>query len=77
MSRMYNDIKHAINSGKVKEPFTADDFKKSKEGRHEIGFNLGLKAEGDMTLSGNVTGTVPQAHRLDGVNDTAERTVET
>lgn len=38
MSRMYNDIKHAINSGKVKEPFTADDFKKSCKGYADLSY---------------------------------------
>ena len=55
----------------------ADDFKASKDGRHEFGFDLSLKVAGDMTLAGNVTGTMPQAERLSGVNDIAERAVLT
>lgn len=52
----------------------AEDFKKAKEGRHEFKFEI--KAVGDMTFA-NVTGTVPQADRLDGVNDIAEREAKT
>jgi len=56
----------------------AEDFKSSKEGKHAFKFDLNLKAAGDMTLSGNVSGgTMPQAQRLEGVNDIAERTVVT
>ncbi len=56
----------------------AEDFKNSKEGKHTFKFDLNLKAAGDMTLSGNVSGgTMPQAQRLEGVNDIAERTVVT
>lgn len=47
------------------------NFKKAKEGKHE--FNFTIKAAGDMTIAGNVTGTMPQAQRLPGVNDIAER----
>ena len=36
------------------------------------GFNMEIKAVGDMTFANNVTGTVPQALRLPGVNDIAE-----
>ena len=53
----------------------ADNFKQSKEGRHDFAFEI--KAAGDMTLAGNVTGTVPQAQRLEGINDIAERTTIT
>lgn len=50
----------------------AENFKKSKEGRHEFGFSL--KVAGDMTIAGNVSGGgLPQAQRLEGVNDIAER----
>lgn len=56
----------------------ADDFKKAKEGKHDFKFSLDLKVAGDMTLSGNVSGgNLPQAQRLEGVNDIAERAVVT
>lgn len=55
----------------------ADDFKQSKDGKHGFKFDLDLKVAGDMTLAGNVTGTMPQAQRLEGVNDIAERAVVT
>lgn len=55
----------------------AEDFKNAKEGKHAFKFDLSLKVAGDMTLTGNVTGTMPQAERLPGVNDIAERSVAT
>jgi len=49
-----------------------EDFIKAKDGRHS--FRFSLKAVGDMTIAGNVSGgNVPQAQRLEGVNDIAER----
>jgi HK97 family phage major capsid protein len=53
-----------------------ENFKNSAEGRVDFSFNLDTKAVGDMTFSNNVTGTVPQARRLDGVNDIAERVAQ-
>lgn len=55
-----------------------DDFSKTKEERHSFKFEIAtptiFKAVGDMTLAGNVSGgTMPQAQRLEGVNDIAER----
>ena len=50
-----------------------DNFKQAKNGRHDFKFELDVKAVGDMTFSGNVTGTIPQATRLEGVNNIAER----
>lgn len=53
------------------------DFKSSKEGRHDFKFELPVEAShktvGDMTIGGNVTGALPQAQRLPGVNDIAEK----
>lgn len=50
----------------------AENFKKSAEGRNDFKFEL--KAVGDMTLAGNVSGgTMPQPQRLDGVNNIAEK----
>lgn len=49
-----------------------EDFIKAKDGRHS--FRFSLKAVGDMTIAGNVSGgNVPQAQRLEGINDIAER----
>ena len=49
-----------------------EDFIKAKDGRHS--FRFSLKAVGDMTIAGNVSGgDMPQAQRLEGVNDIAER----
>ena len=46
--------------------------------KEDFTFNLSTKAAGDMTLAGNVTGGImPQAQRLEGVNDIAERAVVT
>ena len=53
----------------------SDDFSKAAKGKHEFSFEI--KAAGDMTFANNVTGTVPQAERLPGVNDIAERTAVT
>lgn len=50
-----------------------DNFKSAKNGRHDFSFELDVKAVGDMTFTSNVTGTIPQAQRLDGVNNVAER----
>lgn len=67
---------HQMNAveGSVKAMIEAniENFKKAKEGRHEFKFEI--KAAGDMTLAGNVTaGSMPQAQRLEGINDIAER----
>jgi HK97 family phage major capsid protein len=70
-----SDVMHAEGSVEKALADFAEDFKKAKDGRHE--FKFSLKVAGDMTLSGNVTGTVPQAQRLDGVNDIAEREAKT
>jgi HK97 family phage major capsid protein len=49
-----------------------EDFIKAKDGRHS--FRFSLKAVGDMTIAGNVSGgDMPQAQRLEGINDIAER----
>ena len=63
--------------GSVKKALAdnAENFKAAKEGKHE--FTFSLKVAGDMTLAGNVTGTVPQAQRLEGINDIAEREAKT
>lgn len=62
----------------------SEDFDQAKESKHGFKFNLNIgagfvnKAAGDMTLAGNVTGGImPQAQRLEGVNDIAERAVVT
>jgi HK97 family phage major capsid protein len=49
-----------------------ENFKKSAEGRNDFKFDL--KAVGDMTLAGSVSGgTMPQPQRLEGVNNIAEK----
>ena len=66
--------------GSIKKALSdhADDFNATKEGKHSFKFSLDLKVAGDMTISGNVSGgNMPQAQRLDGVNDIAERMVAT
>lgn len=53
-----------------------EDLMKSKDGKHD--FKMTIKAAGDMTLTGNVSGGfVPQPYRLPGVNNIAERTPKT
>ncbi len=59
----------------------AENFKShTKDGGNSnqaFTFNLDLKAVGDMTFAANVTGVMPQAQRLEGVNDIAEQAVVT
>jgi HK97 family phage major capsid protein len=51
--------------------------KHSKENSREA-FVMQIKAAGDITIAGNVSGgNMPQAQRLEGVNDIAERAVVT
>ena len=62
--------------GTVEKALTenADNFKKSKEGRHDFNFELDIKTVGDMTFAANLSGgNMPQAQRLEGINDIAER----
>ncbi len=49
-------------------------FKSSSEGsKEEFSFDLDLKAVGDMTFANNLSGgNMPQAQRLNGINDIAE-----
>lgn len=68
-------IKNAEHTIEAVVKANLDDLRKSKEGRHD--FSFAMKVAGDMTLAGNVTGTVPQAERLEGVNDIAERVAQT
>lgn len=51
----------------------AENLKASKDGRHDFSFELDTKVVGDMSFASNVTGTIPQAQRIDGVNNIAER----
>lgn len=53
----------------------ANDFKSAKEGRHSFKFEV--KAVGDMMLGTNITGQIPQADRIEGVNDIALREAKT
>lgn len=51
-----------------------ENFKKAKNGRHDFNFELDVKAVGDMTFAANLSGgNMPQAQRLEGVNNIAER----
>ena len=60
-------IDHALKAN-------AENFKKAKEGRHDFNFELALKAVGDMTFGANLSGgNMPQAQRLEGINDIVER----
>jgi HK97 family phage major capsid protein len=52
----------------------ADNFKQIKNGRHDFSFELDVKAVGDMTFANNLSGgDMPQAQRLEGINNIAER----
>lgn len=52
----------------------SEDFKKAKTNKHDFKFTI----KAAMTLSGNVSGgNLPQAQRLEGVNDIAERSTLT
>lgn len=51
-----------------------ENFKKAKESRHDFSFELDMKVVGDMTFAANLSGgNMPQALRLPGINDIAER----
>ena len=69
-------IANAENTIEAAVKHNIDNFKLSKEGRHDFKFTI--KAVGDMTIAGNVSGgDMPQAERLEGVNDIAERVAMT
>ena len=56
----------------------SENFKSTKDGRHDFSFELDTKAVGDMTFAANLSGgNMPQAQRLEGINDIAERTAQT
>jgi len=68
-----------VVEGSVEKALTdhAEDFKSAKGGRHDFSFELDIKAVGDMTFANNLSGgNVPQAQRLEGVNDIAERVAQ-
>ena len=65
-------VRGAENSVRKALADNREDFIKAKDGRHS--FRFSLKAVGDMTIAGNVSGgDMPQAQRLEGINDIAER----
>jgi len=67
-----SSVRIAENSVRKALADNREDFIKAKDGRHSFRFEL--KAAGDMTIAGNVSGgNVPQAQRLEGINDIAER----
>jgi HK97 family phage major capsid protein len=54
-----------------------EDFAASKTGRHDFSFTVN-KAVGDMTFANNLSGgNMPQAQRLEGINDIVERASQT
>lgn len=61
-------VSHALKANR-------ENFVLTKKQRHP--FTFSIKAASDMTFSGHVTGTMPQAQRLPGVNNLAERKVIT
>lgn len=71
--RTVNGIEDSISKAFTEHK---EDFAKSAKGKHEFGFTIN-KTVGDYTFANNVTGTVPQAQRLPGVNDIAERVAVT
>ena len=66
-----NAIEGTVEKALIKN---AENFKKSKDGRHDFNFELDIKAVGDMTFAANLSGgNMPQAQRLEGINGIAER----
>ena len=54
----------------------SEDFKKLKESSNSSdNVKLTVKAVADMSIADNVTGQIPQAMRLSGVNDTVSRQI--
>lgn len=69
-----NTVRHAEGTIQKALSDNADNFKKLKEGRHDFNFELDVKAVGDMTFANNLSGgNMPQAQRLEGINNIAER----
>lgn len=62
-----DSVKKALGSLK------GDERSRFLEGNKRLVFDIERKAVGDMTFAGSVTGTMPQALRLPGINDLAER----
>ena len=62
-----DSVKKALGSLK------GDERKMFLDGNKRISFDIDKKAVGDMTFAGSVTGTMPQAVRLPGINNIAER----
>ena len=55
----------------------AEDFATAKTSRHDFSFTVN-KAVGDMTFAANLSGgNMPQAQRLEGINDIVERASQT
>ena len=69
-----------IVDGSIEKAMSAnvENFKTAKSSRHDFNFELDIKAVGDMTFANNLSGgNVPQAQRLEGINDIAERVAQT
>ena len=65
--------------GSIEDMLTkhAEDFAASKTGRHDFSFTVN-KTVGDMTFANNLSGgNMPQAQRLEGINDIVERASQT
>lgn len=60
-------IKSALESNK-------DNIAKIALENSKEAVNFSIKVAGDMTIAGNITGDVPQAQRIPGVNNIVERT---
>ena len=55
-----------------------ENFKSTRNGRHDFSFELDTKTVGDMTFAANLSGgSMPQPQRLEGINDIAERVAQT
>lgn len=68
------DAEGSIESMLVKHK---EDFATAKTSRHDFSFTVD-KAVGDMTFSANLSGgNMPQAQRLEGINDIVERASQT
>ena len=69
-----------IVDGSIEKAMSAnvENFKTAKSSRHDFNFELDIKAVGDMTFANNLSGgNMPQAQRLEGINDIAERVAQT
>jgi HK97 family phage major capsid protein len=75
-----NQIKDAEGSIEAILKERSSDFSEAKESRHGFNFTIDRpvsKAVGDMTFAANLSGgNMPQAQRIEGINDIAERVAQ-